>query len=113
MTAITHNPGAPALNAGPGLGARIWRVVRLNLVNKWTTIWLPVMIMFFIWLVNWLIWWIIWGATEPADRATAIASAFAASLELAREGQVELRQDGAFEPIFMRRGKTPLPRDGQ
>ncbi len=49
----------------------------------------------------------------PADRATAIASAFAASLELAREGQVELRQDGAFEPIFMRRGKTPLPRDGQ
>ncbi len=50
---------------------------------------------------------------SPADRATAIASAFAASLELAREGQVELRQDGAFEPIFMRRGKTPLPRDGQ
>ncbi len=49
----------------------------------------------------------------PADRATAIASAFAASRELAREGQVELRQDGAFEPIFMRRGKTPLPRDGQ
>ncbi|MBO1737154.1 hypothetical protein [Leifsonia sp. TF02-11] len=72
MTAITHNPGAPAQNAGPGVGARIWRVVRLNLVNKWTTIWVPVMIMFFIWLVNWLIWWIIWGATAPADRAKAL-----------------------------------------
>lgn len=49
----------------------------------------------------------------PGDRATAIASAFAASLELAREGQVELRQDGVFEPIFMRRGRKPLPRNEQ
>lgn len=72
MTAITQNPGAPALHTGPGAATRIWRIVRLNLVNKWTTIWLPVMIMFFIWLVNWLIWWIIWGATAPADRAKAL-----------------------------------------
>ncbi len=72
MTAITHTPGAPALHTGPGAGTRIWRVVRLNLVNKWTTIWVPVMIMAFIWLVNWLIWWIIWGATAPADRANAM-----------------------------------------
>ncbi len=42
--------------------------------------------------------------TTPAERATAIASAFAASLELAREGRIEIRQTGAFEPILMRRG---------
>lgn len=41
---------------------------------------------------------------SPADRVTAIASAFAASLELAREGQLEIRQDGAFQPLYMRRG---------
>ena len=45
--------------------------------------------------------------------ALLVASAFAASLELAREGQLEIRQEGAFEPIFMRRGKKPLPRDRQ
>ena len=44
------------------------------MVNKWTVIWVPVMIMAFIWLVNWLIWWIIWGATTgtPSDRADAM-----------------------------------------
>jgi hypothetical protein len=72
MTAITQNPGATAPRTDLGTGARVWRVVRLNLVNKWTTIWVPVMIMGFIWLVNWLIWWIIWGATAPADRAEAM-----------------------------------------
>ena len=63
---------APTLVAAPAPGQRIWRVVRLNLVNKWTVIWIPVMIMGFIWLVNWLIWWIIWAATAPADRADAM-----------------------------------------
>lgn len=73
MTAITQNPGTPAPRTGPGAGTRVWRVVRLNLVNKWTTIWVPVMIMGFIWLVNWLVWWIIWGATPDAhDRADAM-----------------------------------------
>ncbi|MGL3605729.1 segregation and condensation protein A [Rhizobium sp. G187] len=38
------------------------------------------------------------------ERVTAIASAFAASLELVREGRLEIRQDGAFEPIYMRSG---------
>ncbi|UAJ80634.1 hypothetical protein IT072_06355 [Leifsonia sp. ZF2019] len=61
-----------APGAAPTSGQRIWRVVRLNLVNKWTVIWLPIIIMFFIWLVNWLIWWIIWAATPPAGRATAL-----------------------------------------
>ncbi|WP_425353512.1 segregation and condensation protein A [Rhizobium wuzhouense] len=41
---------------------------------------------------------------SPEDRVTAIASAFAASLELVREGRLEIRQDGAFQPIYMRGG---------
>ncbi|MGV1869480.1 segregation and condensation protein A [Agrobacterium rosae] len=41
---------------------------------------------------------------DPAMRATAMASAFAASLELVREGSLEIRQDGAFQPLFMRKG---------
>jgi segregation and condensation protein A len=42
--------------------------------------------------------------TSPEERVTAIASAFAASLELVREGKLEIRQEGAFEPLYMRRG---------
>ncbi len=47
----------------------------------------------------------------PAEeRVTATASAFAASLELVREGKLEIRQDGAFQPIYMRQGqKNPAP----
>ena len=44
---------------------------------------------------------------DPAERTTAIASAFAATLELVREGRLELRQDGAFQPIYLRRGPRP------
>ena len=39
---------------------------------------------------------------NPADRATAIASSFAASLELVREGQLEVRQEAAFQTIYLR-----------
>ncbi|WP_245484929.1 segregation and condensation protein A [Ciceribacter ferrooxidans] len=42
--------------------------------------------------------------TTPEERVTAIASAFAASLELVREGRLEIRQEGAFTPIYMRGG---------
>lgn len=43
----------------------------------------------------------------PADqRVTAIASSFAASLEMVREGQLELQQGEAFEPIYMRGRKS-------
>jgi segregation and condensation protein A len=38
----------------------------------------------------------------PQERATAIASSFAASLELVREGTLDIRQDGAFAPIYLR-----------
>jgi segregation and condensation protein A len=40
------------------------------------------------------------------ERVTAIASTFASSLELARQGQVELRQTLAFGPLFVRRRKS-------
>lgn len=39
----------------------------------------------------------------PEMRRTVRASSFTASLELVREGLIELRQDDAFRPIFMRR----------
>ncbi|WP_337266826.1 segregation and condensation protein A [Oryzifoliimicrobium ureilyticus] len=42
--------------------------------------------------------------STPEDRVTATASAFAASLELVREGKLEIRQDAAFQPIYMRSG---------
>ncbi|MGK9054419.1 segregation and condensation protein A [Neorhizobium petrolearium] len=43
----------------------------------------------------------------PEDRVTATASAFAASLELVREGKLEIRQEGAFQPIYLRKGQAP------
>ena len=38
----------------------------------------------------------------PEARRTALASSFGASLEMAREGLVELRQEGAFAPLYVR-----------
>ncbi|MEM1346706.1 MAG: ScpA family protein, partial [Pseudomonadota bacterium] len=38
----------------------------------------------------------------PERRRSALASSFAASLELARQGRVELRQEGAFAPLYLR-----------
>jgi segregation and condensation protein A len=46
----------------------------------------------------------------PEERATAIASAFAASLELVREGDLEIRQEGAFRPIYLRPRQEKEPR---
>ncbi|BBK30886.1 condensin subunit ScpA [Stella humosa] len=42
----------------------------------------------------------------------AMAAMFAASLELAREGRVVLRQDQVFGPIFVRSGKPANPDGG-
>jgi segregation and condensation protein A len=39
---------------------------------------------------------------SPEDRRTAIASSFAASLELVREGRAEVRQQEPFAPIYLR-----------
>ena len=40
---------------------------------------------------------------DPAMRRSVKASSFTASLELAREGVLEIRQDEAFKPIYLRR----------
>lgn len=53
-----------------------------------------------------------WGAFDtwlerylasPETRRSVRASSFTASLELARDGRIEMRQEQAFEPIYMRR----------
>lgn len=46
--------------------------------------------------------------SDPEERTTAIASSFAASLEMVREGRLEIRQDGAFQPIYMRRPQAAV-----
>ncbi len=38
----------------------------------------------------------------PEQRSSAIASSFAASLELVREGKLEMRQDAAYQPLYLR-----------
>jgi segregation and condensation protein A len=43
---------------------------------------------------------------EPAMRATAFASSLAATLEMVREGAIEMHQDGAFGPIYLRKRAT-------
>ena len=48
--------------------------------------------------------------STPEQRVTAIASTFASSLELARQGHVELRQTLAFGPLFVRRRKSDGPK---
>lgn len=44
----------------------------------------------------------------PSERPSAIASSFAASLELVREGKMEMRQDGAFAPLYLRRSEARM-----
>ena len=41
--------------------------------------------------------------TEPGLRATVYASSFAATLEMVREGTVEVHQQAAFAPIYLRK----------
>ncbi len=38
----------------------------------------------------------------PQERRTAVASSFAATLELVREGSMEMRQDEVFAPLYLR-----------
>ena len=40
---------------------------------------------------------------EPSMRASVLASSLAASLELVREGAVEIQQSGPFAPIYLRK----------
>ncbi|MDY0885096.1 ScpA family protein [Dongia soli] len=41
----------------------------------------------------------------PLQRRAAMAATFAATLELARSGRIQLRQDGTFGPIYVRRAE--------
>jgi segregation and condensation protein A len=47
--------------------------------------------------------WLAQFLRDPKHRPTVIASSFAASLEMAREGAIEIRQDKPFAPIYLRR----------
>ncbi|MGE0743601.1 MAG: ScpA family protein [Rhodospirillales bacterium] len=49
------------------------------------------------------------GLVDGLVRRSAVAATFAASLELAREGRIQLRQGQAFGPIYIRR----MPEDRQ
>jgi segregation and condensation protein A len=52
---------------------------------------------------------------DPQARTTMMASSFSATLELVREGKLELHQSGAFAPLFVRRkpsGLTIVPTGG-
>jgi segregation and condensation protein A len=44
---------------------------------------------------------------EPSLRSTVFASSFAATLELVREGVVEVHQHAAFAPIYLRKRQQP------
>jgi len=47
---------------------------------------------------------------EPAMRPTVLASSLAATLELVREGKIEVNQQAAFGPIYLRkRSEAPAP----
>lgn len=45
---------------------------------------------------------------KPQDRATVRASSFASSLELVRQGEIDIRQTETFGPLFVRR-RSPAP----
>jgi segregation and condensation protein A len=49
--------------------------------------------------------WLSSYCIDPEMRRTARASSFSAALEFAREGLIELRQDRAFAPIWVRAGQ--------
>ncbi len=44
---------------------------------------------------------------DPLRRRSALASTFTAGLELAKQGKVEIRQDGLFRPIYLRTANRP------
>lgn len=52
------------------------------------------------------------GYLTPGVRATVLASTFSASLELVREGRMELRQADAFAPLYAR-ARAAGERDGE
>ncbi len=59
----------------------------VGVMNDWGT--------FDTWLADYMM--------EPGMRRSVTASSFTASLELAREGLLDLRQEGPFKPLYVRR----------
>ncbi len=51
--------------------------------------------------------WLLEVCLDPGMRRSARASTFSASLELVREGKIELRQEKTFAPIFIRAASQP------
>lgn len=70
--------------------ALVWIRSHLDAMTEWTTLarFLP-------------------QGAAPFARRSALASAFAASLEMTREGAIELRQDTPFGPVLIRSRGTP------
>ncbi len=46
--------------------------------------------------------------TDAKSRTTALASSFAATLELVREGKLAMRQEKAYAPLYLRKGPQAL-----
>ena len=53
--------------------------------------------------------WLTEACLDPRMRRSARASTFSASLELVREGKIELRQERTFAPIWIRAASQPRP----
>ena len=51
--------------------------------------------------------------SQILELAHIIASSFAASLELVREGTLEIRQTDAFAPLYMRQPESKSPNAAQ
>ena len=49
---------------------------------------------------------------EPSLKATVLASSFAATLELVREGRLEMHQHAAFAPLYVRKPPVSQPPGG-
>ena len=47
----------------------------------------------------------------PEEARSVLASSFGATLEMAREGFVDIRQDDAFAPLFVRRREDEAKRE--
>lgn len=50
---------------------------------------------------------------RPDQRTTALASSFSASLEMVREGVLDIRQDAPFSPLWLRARPAGTPSSGE
>jgi len=71
MSTVTSTTGRLAASHTPA--NRVWRVVRLNTVNKRVIVWTPALVMAFILAINIVIWIIMTVTTKVADRPETLA----------------------------------------